>query len=551
MRGEFHMAGYPSWLRKRGISIPGADFTPTMYPGLAYWQDPFDLSVQTHRYGASFPGGDNQNYLSTADHALFDFSGGPFSIAFSHNANVDCLGALDPGAQRTFIGQNRDAQSGGGGWWIVSGSGAGQSNRVYLWLSTQSDGNGPLAYRGTATNALRWSRCVVTFAAGVVKIYLDGIEYGTIDTYDASGTAMPAAPFNPTSQPFTIGREGHSAHRDAIDIIHDVRVYQNKALSQAEVTEDWNAGAVKHYAQLSAGLQANCSAAWDLDNDLLDKTANGRNMAVVGTGVTFEPMVLNTIEKSPFRRSLYPCRQSIDPVKLVSDYTIKGYSHAPRWLRNGINGRPCLRLVKGNNWLYTAASQPWNTNTVDIFEAIYWDELPVGEQFTLLSADEAPSPNQERRYFMTGYTPDGADNNRLKPSLRIKDVDNAAVQDNTVFANFDLVAQTPYIIGWRMLGSGGAASIECRVWGGLATGASLTLRYPGPPYAQNIGPSAVAGRDNITIAALTRITGPSAGSLNARIGEQIVYSPGLSTLARHNMVAAYMRFWYGFQALAA
>jgi len=82
-----------------------------------------------------------------------------------------------------------------------------------------------------------WNHYVIIFNNGAVKLYQNGELKGTQSTH-ANSTI-----YNSTS-PVTIGR-GYSAYDPINGSIDEPRIY-NRALTEAEVLQNYNAGKSKH-----------------------------------------------------------------------------------------------------------------------------------------------------------------------------------------------------------------------------------------------------------------------------------------------------------------
>ncbi len=140
-REQFRPARLPNTqlLRARSSSFPVATFTPTQYPGLAHWSDVFDAGSMELSYGAKITG--SGPYLSTADHADLDPSGG-FSLEFWRNCSEAQDAALPPtemGLDRCFVSQNVHGSQ--QSWQVGSGRSSGHGKGIAFWWANHVSNN--------------------------------------------------------------------------------------------------------------------------------------------------------------------------------------------------------------------------------------------------------------------------------------------------------------------------------------------------------------------------------------------------------------------------
>ncbi len=358
--------------------------------------------------------------------------------------------------------------------------------------------------------------------------------------HNASGLA--SAIINSTSS-FRIGRSTGTFDIQARDIIDRVRFWKARFdFSDEEILAMWNSGDGHYHTAgpgrapgtltsipgITTNLKLSIDGNESSSGTRSDSSGLGHHMSEVGGTVEAVPIVTRKTDRSGSALVQKPVQYSAS-----ADYTKTGFCAGPRWIaESAINGRPALELI-WNHYLYAAAAQPFDFVAADFFEVVFvTGAVPPTEIFKLISADEAT----EDFYFMTGFVPNAG---KFKPALRIKNT-GGGPGDNAVYADFDVLADTPCIINWRCLGAGDAASYECRV-NGEQIG---SFAFGATPAAYNRGPASVLGRDNLSLAGLARTNGPGQGPFNCLIGEQIVYGGGLTT-EQNRMVEAYLSLWWG------
>lgn len=522
-----------NFLKLRAGTYPVAGFQPRQFPGLALWTDPFDNHRRTLRYGALFPGGGNStSYLSCADHADFNVSGGTFSVELWKNP-IGLFDNTDAQAlSRTFVGQSRDAAN-SGGWWITSGGSNNFQNYVQCWFATNSDASG-LAF-AMAPVTTDWSHLVMVYegslAAGLrCAIYLDGMLIDKA-TYTLSGT-LPATPQNPTTPPLSIGREGHSAHQDAKDVIGPVRFWPTRALTAGDVTALYNSGSPRYHSEQPDGTPGDLTAipgittglkgSWDCTEDgtsRLDSSGNNHTMAVTGT-VARRAVVLRDHEKGGGGFELLAMRNG------TPDLTVPHFCAAPHYLPTGINGRPALSYIY-NHGMRAAATQPFDYGSCDISHVFKVRAFYASEAWDVSSCRES----DDTGYLLCGWFKPAAN---AFCDLRIRDtgvgIDGNALTDQV------LAIDTAYVSNWRVLGTGGAASFEHRL-NGVASGITLDAN------CQNKSFDDILTRANVMRPGIGRTT-ISLGYIDQLAGEQLIYAPGL-TQAQNRIVEQYLALWYG------
>lgn len=501
---------------------------PIGFPQCAFWLDPTDTNEAELVYGAYFAGGESTNYLSTADHSDFDLSNTTGSnqtkATFELWLNPNFLYTSGTtGLDRTWFGQNRDAAN-SGGWWIGSGGSVGQYFNVVLWVSLNSSASSLCSIRVPYTKT--FSHVVITYdgtnatAADRALCYIDGVLIDKA-TYVITGTP-PVAFQNPSAIPLSIGREGHSSHHDARDLLQCVRIYKNVVADQASITRRFNYGSPVLYADLTSGDKTGCVGAWDLTetsgDSRADSTAGAHTMAVTGS-VPSVRTVKSIRDKGPKRIKF----QSIAP-STAGVYVNPAFCTRPRYNPTAINSTPALEFHYQHTMYSGGFDYFAEGASTDIFLVAQFPELLGTEQFLLLSADEAGTA----RYFLIGWV---SNSGSEKPILRIKDSDTS-VGDNNIIAQVDLAVDTPYLFNWRLKGTGDDASCEFRL-----NGTQYSVTY-GSSGVYNASWRSVPKRCNLTLAGLTRTSGPDAGDLRAYVGDVAVYSPGL-TVGQNRGVEAY------------
>lgn len=495
--------------------------------------DAQDLTEITYAYGAEFIG--DSRYLVTA--AAYNFNTNhKFSISGWFNGNVNHDNAIassyggEQGLDRTLFAQWNQGTS--AAFAICTGGSVKQGRSLRSIWATNSGGSTSvsLVTPDSDTNPYNPSHWCVTFDSGrtpVVKHYLDGV----LQTVTGS---QPTA-VNNSSALLTVGRLQNSA-LPCKGTIGPTVIFDNFLLDASDTTDIvalYNNGTPLLNSELSGVISAGAVSAkirsWDMTESSgarADSSGNSATLSESGGTINRANRVMKYRERSPAGMLMRAVKNSA----ARANFGIPAFGTSPSIMSSGINSHPAFRF-RWNHALYAPIWDALNTVTADFFDVIYLDTDPLSEIFIQESADELTT----NFYFMTGLTPDSGS---LKPTLRIKNT-GSGPGDNHVYASTDIAATTAYIINWRCLGTGGAASFECRV-----NGATISTLSYGSSAAHNTGPASVTKRDNYCIAGLCRTDGPSIGPFDARVGQSMAFSPGLSQ-TENRAVEAYLADRWG------
>src|SRR3990167_4226815 len=171
---------------------------------------------------ADFDG--STEYFSVADNTVFDVTTGDFSIAFWFASADEATGARLFWKRVTATGQGYYAQLNASDQIYFSPADEGGTDYVEVTGSTD-----------IATGTTNFFHVVITWTnPDTAKIYVNGVDETTVNTADSLGSITNASVFQ-------IARDGSGVAYNGG--LFDEFGFWNVALSQAQVTELYNAGA--------------------------------------------------------------------------------------------------------------------------------------------------------------------------------------------------------------------------------------------------------------------------------------------------------------------
>jgi Concanavalin A-like lectin/glucanases superfamily len=191
------------------IDSADSDCTPPPSPGTMYNYEPF-LNVNSHNDAISIP--------STESLKLSQFS---LSAWFKTTSNFGSEASI---VNKGGFGTDSSGNNMNYGIWFTS------SERIQGGFETSSGSNQYATSTGSFNDG-QWHHGVVTFDGAIVRLYVDGIQFGTKTTFSSPETSG--------NNPLKIGANSRSVSNLFTGSIDEVGVW-NRALTNIEITNLMN-----------------------------------------------------------------------------------------------------------------------------------------------------------------------------------------------------------------------------------------------------------------------------------------------------------------------
>jgi hypothetical protein len=471
-----------------------------------------DTSRMTLTNGAKFDGTVSTGYLSAANISAYNWAANnQWSVSFWRNPQWAAVSG-GTGLSQAYVCKTalNDGSTANHGFWIASPGTTAKADEVDIMLYTgsakvySSIRCKPLNFQTESNGAAQWpggwSHFCLTYNAGTINVYFDGVlsctasgttvSYGAIDGTIA--TSIPATMAN-CSAPIDIGavNNGTLASRSNADantgIISHVCFWGGKAIPQADVTVLSNNAFPVTYSAISSLLGTAASGAWDLGDssgNRTDLSTNANAMVPPGSStVTRAQSCVAIVDKGPLQLTFRPISYARSPI-LSTNMNSQTCLHF-----GGNHGLECrvdgaMKQFKAHDFVF--AFQPSIVGATDSIDRHLGGINSQSEK----ANDSAGSGTLREYYFGALYGNNGASGSRQSYDGVAGHQQLYHRYKNQTATGFirgqgNIAANTCYVAALRCYGAGDVNS-----WGNRINGAvdPLDVTYqitPGNTYGTN------------------------------------------------------------------
>lgn len=438
----------PVFLRPSGPTDVAAGLSPVLLVDGTY-QPGMQLIKAALLVNASNKYLSTGNVTATNSQGILDFSyaqgiypANKWTVEINRNLHSGVYnGVNNVGLDRCYVCKGDFGNASNYGWTIrAGGSNLSQRELKILFIT----GTSTLNFAQTQGAPDNWSQAIVSFdltlSSNQVKVYFDGST--TPCAIDGGASSLPgSASALPTgkSGAAQIGRTLNQS--DNLDgAVSCIRMWRT-VLAPAMMPYLYNGGFPLSFDQLAANMRTYLVANWDCREDAgsnrLDQT--GLSAAMVEQG--------GSIEGGNFvaRMADYGSR--------ALTFVSQKFCYCPYWGLSPVNGLYGLKF-SGQQWMWAKAAG-WlsDKNATEWLAIAYFTELSLNNyDYALVSASKENYNNANSSYlFPMMYN--------SRQALRYRaDVNgiNAALRGTDA----TMVINTPYVLNWRMFGTGDTGAGE-------------------------------------------------------------------------------------------
>jgi hypothetical protein len=491
----------------------GSVSVPVTTPNRQFvYADMNDTSRMMLINGAKFDGTSATGYLSAANISAYNWAANnQWSVSFWRNPQWAAISG-GTGLSQAYVCKTalNDGSTANHGFWLASPGTTAKADEVDVMLYIGSAKTyasircKPLNFQTEVNSGAQWpggwSHFCLTYNAGTINVYFDGVlsctasgttvSYGAIDGTIA--TSIPATMAN-CAAPIDVGvvNNGTLASRSNADanngIISHVCFWGGKAITQADVTVLSNNGFPVTYSSISSQLSTAASGAWDLGDssgNRTDLSTNANAMVPPGSStVTRAQSCVALVEKGPLQLIFRPIAYARSPVLST---VMNGQTALHFGGNHGLECRLDGAMKQFQSHDMVCAFRPSIVGATDSVDRHFGGISSQAEK----ANDTAGSGTQREYYFGALYGNPGASGSRASYDGVAGHQQMYHRYKNQAATGFirgqgNIAANTNYVVALRCYGTGNAAS-----WGNRINGVvdPLDVTYqitPGNTYGTN------------------------------------------------------------------